>query len=77
MLCQRVRPLAGRDTGPSVCIVDSQSVKATGGDGVRGCDGGKNVRYRTRFRCDCRGSPTSQGQLLKTIKHRFHLGCRR
>ena len=74
MLCQRVRPLAGRDTRPSVCIVDSQSVKATSGDGVRGYDGAKNIRYPTGFRCDCRVSSTSQGQSLKTIKHLFTSG---
>jgi hypothetical protein len=39
--------------------------------------GRRDIRYPTSFGFDCRVSSTSQGQLLKAIKHRLHLGCRR
>src|SRR5438270_7917462 len=47
-LRRRVRSAAGRDPGPRVACIDSQSVKTAGGGEEVGTDGGKKVRGRKR-----------------------------
>jgi putative transposase len=44
----RVRQAEGREPEPSAALIDSQSVKATAVKGIRGFDGGKQVRGRKR-----------------------------
>jgi putative transposase len=51
-LRQRVRLRAGRDAEPSLAVIDSQSVKASGTSGERGFDGGKKNQWsEASFSC--------------------------
>lgn len=47
-LRERVREMAGRNTKPSAAILDSQSIRTSEAGGVRGYDGGKQIRGRKR-----------------------------
>ena len=60
-LVERVRTDAGRNTGPSYAIIDSQSVKTTSAAEERGIDGGKNKRTQAAHRSRCHGESTGGG----------------
>jgi putative transposase len=47
-LREQVREAAGRNTNPSAAILDSQSIRTSEAGGVRGYDGGKQIRGRKR-----------------------------
>jgi len=48
VLRERERMRQGRNPQPSVCVIESQSVKATSVGGVRGYDGAKKLSGRKR-----------------------------
>ncbi len=70
-LREQVRQAAGRQTNPSLAIIDSQSVKTTEVGGEHGFDGGKKVNGRKRHIL-----VDTMGNLLKVIAHAANMGER-
>lgn len=70
-LRERVRQAAGRQSQPSLAIIDSQSVKTTEVGGEHGFDGGKKVNGRKRHTL-----VDTMGNLLKVIAHAANIGER-
>jgi transposase len=61
-LLMQVRRLRGKDTEPSLVIVDSQSVRTTGNSGPKGYDAGKSVMGRKHHLC-----VDSNGELVAAL----------
>jgi len=70
-LREQVRQAAGRETNPSLAIIDSQSVKTTEVGGEHGFDGSKKVNGRKRHIL-----VDTMGNLLKVITHAANIGER-
>jgi transposase len=65
VLRDKTRKHAGKETSPSLGIIDSQSVKATRSGGLRrGIDGGKKVKGRKRHIIT-----NTMGLLLAVVVH--------
>lgn len=70
-LREQVRQGAGRDTQPSLAIIDSQSVKTTEVGGEHGFDGAKKVNGRKRHIL-----VDTMGNLLCVLSHAANIGER-
>jgi putative transposase len=70
-LRERARQEAGRQTQPSLAIIDSQSVRTTEVGGEHGFDGAKKVNGRKRHIL-----VDTMGNLLKVLAHAANIGER-
>ena len=68
-LRERVRTRQGRDAQPTVCVIDSQSVKGTSVAGLRGDDGAKKLSGRKRGRPPGSMLVAVLGRVLRATVH--------